>query len=61
MNKIEQLLEELQFYRRDKNQLVVYYIEQRLNKSFDIYHKELLKSFNYITKNNDLKILKSMK
>ena len=44
------LMKELQNYKRDRSTLLPLYVEQRLNKSYDSYQKELEESISYIQK-----------
>lgn len=55
------ILEELNQYKRDKSQLIVFYINERLNKSLETYYKTMINSFNFVAKQNELKLMKSLK
>lgn len=58
---IEAILEELQLYKRTKSELIINYIKERLDNSFNTYYNEIVNSFHYVAKNDDLKILKNIK
>lgn len=58
---IEAILEELQLYKRSKSELITNYVKERLDNSFNTYYNEIVNSFHYVTKNDDLKILKNIK
>lgn len=60
----EELLDiknELSSYKKDKSTLLVLYINERLNQSLKTYYDRMTESFNYIAKQNELKVLKTLK
>ena len=59
--ELENIKQELQFYKRDKKQVLLDSINNRLNKSFNNYYEEVINSFTYISKQDELKILKNIK
>ena len=52
---------ELQLYKRNKSKLLILYINERLNQSLKTYYDRMTESFNYIAKQNELKVLKTLK
>lgn len=59
--ELETIKKELQCYKRDRRDVLMFNIQDRLNRSFETYYKELTNSFKYIINQNDLKILKNIK
>ena len=59
-SELDSLLEELKQYKRDKNHLMEFYIEERLNKSLEVYYKELTDSIQYLARRDELNVLKKM-
>ena len=57
---LENMLNDMKNYHRDKNSLLIYYINKRLNESLNIYYKELENSITYLSSKNDMKVLKKM-
>lgn len=55
------MLQDLQNYKRDKQTLMPKYIEERLNKSFSVYDKELQQSIQFLTQKHEKSIIKRMK
>ena len=55
------MLNDMSKYHRDKDDLLAYYINKRLNKSLQVYYKELSKSIEYLSSKSELKVLKNMK
>lgn len=55
------MLQELQEYKRDKSVLMPKYVEERLNKSFQTYDKELQQSIQFLTRKHEKSIIKRMK
>lgn len=59
--ELENIKQELQFYKKDRKEVLLNSISDRLNKSLNNYYKELTDSFKYISKQNELKVLKNIK
>lgn len=59
--ELENIKQELQFYKKDRKEILLNSISDRLNKSLNNYYKELTDSFKYISKQNELKVLKNIK
>ena len=55
------MIEELQQYKRDKNDLMKQYVSERLDKSFSQYDKELQQSILYLTKKHEKSLVKRLK
>ena len=53
-------IEELQKYKTPKEELLIIRIQERLNSSYDSYEKELQNSIAYLTRRNELNILKKL-
>lgn len=58
--KLSNILFELDKYKRDKNDLIKYYISQRLTKSLHSYYSDITKSFDYIKYKDELRIAKNL-
>lgn len=55
------MLKTLENYRRDKSTLMIAYIADRLDKSFNEYDKELKQSIAFLTIKHEKSLLKRMK
>lgn len=60
--ELKSILKELNSHHRDKSYLIENYIEERLNKSIEVYYKSLIESCNSIlnTYKNDFKTMKKV-
>lgn len=56
--KFDNLIQELQMYKRPKNQLEQYYIQSRLNKSLEVYLDDIQKSIDLISTKDGIKVIK---
>jgi len=54
------MLEELGKHHNDRAKLIEFYINDRLNKSLASYYEALDKSINYLSKKDELKVLKQI-
>lgn len=59
-DKLYNIIKELSFYKRNKNDLLAQYINERLNKSLQTYYKELIDSFDYLKYKDSSNILKKL-
>lgn len=61
-DKLLDIDRELREHHRDKNDLLAKYIEDRLNKSLEVYYETVLNSYNTILNctNNQMKIIKKV-
>lgn len=57
---LSKILNDLQEYKRNRKDLLALCIQERLNKSLEVYQKQLEYSLKYYTKNNEIKILKGL-
>ena len=57
---LDNVLYELQKYKRDKKTLLSVYIQDRLNKSLLTYYKQLTSSIRYYDRKDELRILKKL-
>lgn len=55
------MLTELQKYKRDKSTLMSQYVQERLDKSFNQYDKELQQSIQFLTRKHEKSLIKRMK
>ena len=55
------MLHELNNYKRDKDTLMLEYVSERLNKSFNQYDKELQQSILFLTRKHEKSLIKRMK
>lgn len=60
MMSLNYILEELQQHKRNKEELLAICIQERLNKSLEVYEKQLSYSLKYYTKANEIRILKRL-
>lgn len=56
--KFDNLIQELQMYKRPKNQLEQYYIQSRLNKSLEVYLDDIQKSIDLMSIKDGIKVIK---
>lgn len=57
---LNHILEDLQKHKRNKEDLVALCIQERLNKSLEVYEKQLSYSLKYYTKADEIRILKKL-
>lgn len=57
---LNNILKDLQSHKRSKEDLLALCIQERLNKSLEVYEKQLSYSFKYYTKANEIRILKKL-
>ena len=57
---LNNILIDLQKYKRDRNKLLTFYIQSRLNKSLVNYYKQLTNSIRYYDRKDELRILKKL-
>ena len=57
---LDNVLDELQKYKRDKKTLLSVYIQDRLNRSLLTYYKQLTSSIRYYDRKDELRILKKL-
>lgn len=60
MMSLNYILAELQQHKRNKEELLAICIQERLNKSLEVYEKQLSYSLKYYTKANEIRILKRL-
>lgn len=56
--KFDNLIQELQMYKRPKNQLEQYYIQLRLNKSLEVYLDDIQKFIDLMSTKDGIKVIK---
>lgn len=59
LNILYGFLNDLSHYKRDKNDLMEFYINDRLSKSLEVYYSKLYNSLSYLIKKDDLRVLKT--
>lgn len=59
--ELENIKKELQLYKKNREDVLMFNIQDRLNRSFETYYKELTNSFKYVLNQDGLKILKNIK
>ena len=52
------MLSDIKAHQRDKDDLLAYYVQERLNKSLQVYYKELLDSYNMLQRFDEIKKLR---
>ena len=55
------MLDEIQSYKRDKHSLMSIYVNERLDKSFNLYDKELHDSIQFLTTKHEKSLIKRIK
>lgn len=61
IQRLTSMLAEVQNYKRDKSTLMETYVAERLQKSFNMYDKELQQSLSFLTKKHEKSLIKRMK
>ena len=59
-NILKEILEDLSKYKRNKEELKLYYTEQRLNKSLSAYYESLVQSLKVMYNINSKDVLKEL-
>ena len=60
-DKLFYMLDKLQNYKRDKNNLMQQYVIERLDRSFNQYDHELQQSIQFLTRKHEKSLIKRMK
>ena len=61
IDKLNHILEDLSKHKNtDRNSLLLYYINERLNKSFQTYYEELSKNVTYLGTKNEISLAKHL-
>ena len=58
--RISHMINDLQSYKRNKEDLLLHYVNERLDTSLTNYYKELDNSLEYLSRRNELKLLKKL-
>lgn len=58
--KCKSMLNDLSSHKRDKEYLMLEYINLRLDKSFTNYFKDLSSSLEYLERKNSINVMKKM-
>ena len=54
------MINDLQSYKRNKEDLLLHYVNERLDTSLTNYYKDLDNSLEYLSRRNELKLLKKL-
>lgn len=57
---LQNVLHDLSKHKRDRNTLLMTYVEERLNKSLQSYYEELTDSFDFLKYKNSQTVLDKM-
>ena len=57
---LKEMLQDLSAHQRDKSDLLIGYVEDRLNKTVDTYYKSVLQSAKLLERRNPDKVAKSV-
>ena len=57
---LNHMLEDLSKHHRNRKELIVEYVNSRLEKSLQNYYEELLSSYDELTRRDAAKVLKKM-
>lgn len=60
IDTLNNMLNTLSKYKRNKDDLIELYINERLEKSLKTYYLELYNSLDYLLSKNDLRVLKNV-
>lgn len=60
LNILNSFLNDLSKYKRNRKDLMEFYVNDRLSKSLEVYYSELYNSLSYLTSKNDLRVLKTL-
>lgn len=60
IDTLNSMLNTLSKYKRNKDDLIELYINERLEKSLKTYYLELYNSLDYLLSKNDLRVLKNV-
>ena len=58
--RISHMINDLQPYKRNKEDLLLHYVNERLDTSLTNYYKDLDNSLEYLSRRNELKLLKKL-
>lgn len=58
--RISHMINDLQSYKRNKEDLLLHYVNERLDTSLTNYYKDLDNSLEYLSRRNELKLLKKL-
>lgn len=59
--RLQVALDDLSQYKRDKSELLPYYVNMRLTKSLQTYYSELNSSIQYLYNKDPIKVVKKLK
>lgn len=59
-NKLYNIIEDLNKHKRNKDDLLIEYVSERLNKSLHVYYGQLMNSFNFLKYKNSQTVMKNM-
>lgn len=57
MTNLEQVQNDLNNYHRNKQALLIYYVNKRLNDSLKSYYSDLLTSVKFLNTKDDIKLI----
>jgi hypothetical protein len=58
---IEKMLQEIQNYKRKKEDLLPMYVQERINKQIQTYYKQIMDSYSTLThQQNEIKVAKKL-
>lgn len=60
INTLKSMLKDINKHKRDKNKLLEYYVQKRLNTSLKNYYKELLETYDFLTHREAKKVFKAL-
>ena len=60
VNDLEYAIHELDQYKRNRDELLLAYVGERLNKSLQAYSEELNSSIKYLNTKKDIMVLKKL-
>lgn len=60
VNTLKYMLKDINKHKRDKNKLLEYYIQKRLNVSIKNYYRDLLETYDFLSHKDAKKVIRVM-
>ena len=57
---LDSMLLDLSKHKRNRDELMHYYVNMRLSKSLEVYYKELSENLDYLAGKNGLRVLRQL-
>lgn len=60
IDNLNSIIEELNMYKHDRNELLLFYVNKRLNQSLQVYYHQLCQSMQSLMSIEEMKLIKSL-